>query len=877
MTDLKIYWSNLTPTRNGWVDEIESYLDTLEVYYHCENFQYQRFENELEIVIPVSQADLSNQEVGNYVRFYQDNIAWYYFVMSYKWTSKTSLRLSLSIDSVNTFVGTHVHFSPKTVIEREHEDRYVESNTATKLIKRFDPENEEIPITQERTTNTVVTQNTNNNLDWFLIYKTNQDASIQENNPISCYCIANDPLVISKTGGGASQTLTPSDLPANQYNYVVGVENLGGQITANIQTGYDANSATVIRNNRALVIGNEYRKVIPTYQETPYGQASTGADIEVYRATDFRFVSDGTNIFIEVYGDFVRTESHQGSLANPSWSISSGFVVIAGNSVTVSSFTINELNFTRVTYDGSIPIQYAQQLITTTQVYNIGSQVTRSTIGYNSVDKTDAKIIKIIRLPYAPCEVTYNSQTGVYTFPGEWTYESGYMKLNDASLSTEFESSLDDVNWDFFVQDIPSVPKVQDNRLAKDDPKLATSQFSTYKFLYDSFAQEVKLEKFVLANGTQTQIALPIKFKPTNTINSRFAFKLNWNSTSWGSASTIKVSGDYDEYLLANRNNEETIFSSDYLNYLRNGYNYDKKVKSEQSAMSYLMGGLQVAGAAISFATSAFTGGASVAAGVALTTGAITTFAGAGYQQYSNEQAMAQKIKNLQMQAVNVSGSDDVNLLKYYSQNKLYFVVYEPLQFQKDALNNLFYYCGYKHKKMGIPNTTSRTWFNFIQCKPVFEEEENSQPGAPYNKFWDDIKTRFMAGVTRYHRVQETYDWSQEKENWETFLIAFDINDMSAVEWSSETFPSYTKTTFTGTWNGPTLNNTTQYIKVNFYDTEADWDDEEPNDSAIATVSANKTFTTSYEHQGLYAVTFQVVDTINPQKSSEVREYFNIY
>lgn len=151
--------------------------------------------------------------------------------------------------------------------------------------------------------------------------------------------------------------------------------------------------------------------------------------------------------------------------------------------------------------------------------------------------------------------------------------------------------------------------------------------------------------------------------------------------------------------------------------------------------MSYLMGGLQVAGAVVGFAASAFTGGASAAAGVALATGAITTFASAGYQQYSNEQAMAQKLKNLQMQAASVSGSDDVDLLKYYNKNKLYFVSYAPLRFQRNALNDLFHYCGYKHKAMGVPNTESRVWFNFIQCKPVFVEEESGEVGVPYNKF----------------------------------------------------------------------------------------------------------------------------------------------
>lgn len=240
---------------------------------------------------------------------------------------------------------------------------------------------------------------------------------------------------------------------------------------------------------------------------------------------------------------------------------------------------------------------------------------------------------------------------------------------------------------------------------------------------------------------------------------------MDWENPSCWQDTVIYRYSDYEDYLLVTRNNEETIFSSDYLNYLRNGYNYDKKVKSEQATVSYAMGALQVAGAAASFVAAAFTGGASAAAGIALTTGAITTFTSAAYQQHTNDETLAQKIKNLQMQSAAAIGSDDIDLLKYYNKNKLYFCIYRPLSFQRAALNNLFYYCGYKHKAMGIPNTTSRLWFNFIQCKPIFVEEENATQDVPSNKFWDDLKVRFMAGVTRYHRVQGMYDWTQTKEN----------------------------------------------------------------------------------------------------------------
>lgn len=859
MTDLKIYWSNLTPTRNAWVDDIEDYLSGLQVFYHCEDFQYQRFANELEIVIPVPQADLSQQEVGNYVRIYQDNIAWYYFVMSYKWTSKNSLRLSLSIDSVNTFVGTHVHFSPKTVIERQHKDRYVIDSDfyIKRVIKRFDPENEEIPINQENVTTQVIKQQDNSDLDWFLIYKTAQDASIKENNPVSCYCIANKPLVISKSGGGASQTLHPTDLPSGQYSYVLNDDNPNFSLTINwhyIRYNVEDTRKNLTFENNCWIRNLHYN--------TQQLSSSRYAQVK-----GLKFVSNGTDINVLLYlSSWTYTAPTGVNIVDVGFNYSSD----------TQSITINSLNFTRITYDGNIPFEYAQQLITDTQVYNIGSQVTRLTMAYSALDKTDSKIIKIIRLPYAPCTVTYNIQ-GVYIFPNEWEYESGYMKLNDASLSTEFESNLDRFNWlNYLTNSISHTPRNTDSRLSLTDPKIETSQFSTYKFLYDSFSQEVKLERLEI-NGLDGVPYLPIKFKPTNTINSRFAFKLDWGSDSSWNNTSIKTYADYENYLLVNRNNEETIFSSDYLNYLRNGYNYDKKVKNEQSVMNYVMGGLQTVGAIVSFAASAFTGGASVAAGIALTTGAITTFTSAAYQQHSNEQAISQKLKNLQMQSVGVSGSDDVDLLKYYNNNKLYFSLYRPLKFQIAALNNLFFYCGYKHKAMEVPNTTSRLWFNFIQCKPVFIEEEGAEVGAVYNKFWDDIKTRFIAGVTRYHRVNGSYDWAQEKENWEVNLLNFyDISEMSSITWSSEHFPHYDVTTFSGSWNGPTLNNTTQYIEVKFYDTEADWDASQPNETDTAIVQANKTFSIEYRNQGIYAVSFRVVNSNEPEKSSAIKTIYPI-
>ena len=79
---------------------------------------------------------------------------------------------------------------------------------------------------------------------------------------------------------------------------------------------------------------------------------------------------------------------------------------------------------------------------------------------------------------------------------------------------------------------------------------------------------------------------------------------------------------------------------------------------------------------------------------------------------------------------------------------------------------DLFYYCGYTANRQDIPNTTSRYWFNYIQCEPVFNEEETSI----YKNYLDDIKARYNAGITVYHDHNNTYDWGQTHENWEINL-----------------------------------------------------------------------------------------------------------
>ena len=143
------------------------------------------------------------------------------------------------------------------------------------------------------------------------------------------------------------------------------------------------------------------------------------------------------------------------------------------------------------------------------------------------------------------------------------------------------------------------------------------------------------------------------------------------------------------------------------------------------------------------------------------------------YFNYSkDENSMQNKLNNLAAQSTTVIGSDDVDLLSYYNGNRLEIKKYDTISQQKEALYKLFFYSGYAHNAMAKPNITSRYWFNFIQCKPVFNEEG----ATPYNDHLDDVKTRYQAGVTVYHHHYDTirWDWEQKFENWEVNFLPTD-------------------------------------------------------------------------------------------------------
>ena len=120
------------------------------------------------------------------------------------------------------------------------------------------------------------------------------------------------------------------------------------------------------------------------------------------------------------------------------------------------------------------------------------------------------------------------------------------------------------------------------------------------------------------------------------------------------------------------------------------------------------------------------------------------------------------------MQSSSVTGTNDIDLLRAYSGNKAKLVKYDMNDGMKEAVYNLFYYCGYSCNKRysEVDNFHTRVNFNFIQGELIIEQ-------ANFDKdIQDEIVKKWKEGFTIIWKYNSSYILPTDlKENWETYLM----------------------------------------------------------------------------------------------------------
>jgi len=701
-SSIKIYKCELTPERNAKVDQLADYLADLTAIYENDKFQYQKIDLDIVIKIEVDQSYVGTA-VGNYLDLYQDNKHFYYFIMKPTWRSANTVELQCSIDSVNTF-ATDFTFTNKTNIIRQHKDRFYASATFT-------------PGSSYSITKIVDKVSEGINGVKYQ-YSDNTIASTIDTKSSMWYLVYKNNADVNDEKYPLECLLVPGTSVPTASGYV---------------------SSKVINSAFFDDLSMQYIYILKSDNPNFYaGSSYNWTDWPLY--VGFKIEKDSSNIRITPIADGITQPSP----------------------ISTSSITVTNMVGYRLTNIDTYQVSEVEnEAFVYLRVGAMNDGVNYS-ININDVNKTDSKIVKIIECPYCPIGITWTGNS--INLPAGWQYAGGCFKLtnlNNEFLNDKFNADLLSSQYSLTFSGAQTVTKAAFTRLGKSqsyEPKLLHSDFYNYNLVYDSFTSPVNFEQISILNNTTPQIK--VEYKQSNTLSSDLAFK--WSIVG----QTYNEQGNYDHYLLSNRNNEIGLYTSEYLNYMRVGYNYDRKQANMSIAGSWLGTGAAIAGAIASFALAGATGGISAVAAVSLATTAVGGIANSISTTVTQERNLAQKINETQNSAVQVSNMNDVNLLHYYNGNKLHKTIYEISADLKVSVFDLFHRCGYALNKPGIPDTTSRYWFNYIQCEPVFAANSNA-----YDNFKQDLIARYKAGVTVYHNNGGTYDWQQQYWNPETSMF----------------------------------------------------------------------------------------------------------
>lgn len=735
---ITLYSTKILENENFIIDEIDSYLFLNGNGVAHQDSQF--IKNGLDIVIKLSDNafnwDDSQAVAYNYCRIINKdgnttNRACYYFIREVKWLAQHTIQLTLHMDVLNTFKsGVHYTISNRTLITREHKNRFYKQITGLNTFSYFYdidiyPEGINPKLVRYGDNLTKLHDNISRiNPNFYLIYKNSKENSEDADNVVNCYLACDLPFRV------VSSFITIEYLRNLGFSYFY----FSQMQSASVPTNLEFYGEAVLLPTRKITFSN-------------IGDTLQGGMFEAY------IEPDQTSIRIKGYR-YDSNDMNEVPIDETPLYKTQRIRIPQGTKF----YATNTNSYTR----GNVLIQSNERTFNETPVVDI-------TTPYNDINKTDSRIIKIIKLPYAVTSgFSYNLLTNQLEFDDSiWEIDDEEHLLKLVDLSKDFyQDNIIDSKLDIFPindKDHPpftnestfSLTALRDTAL---EPKLYHSEFYQIKYFYDSFSKNINLEDLNIPVFTYTTPSdLKIGFKMTKTINSRFMFYFDAFPKKYSDE-------DIDKALIVQRNNEEVIYSSPYINYLRSGFNYDVKAKNRTEAFSWFTAGVGIVGGALSLAFGSKTLGAGLIASSVMSIGsAIKTTVQA-------EQNLEAKLHALKWQANSVYGADDVDLMSKYCDNKLIRTIYKCSPRMEQLVKDLFFYTGYIENRMGVPDVTTRKWFNFLQCDIKFETTKN----IPLDCL-EEMSAKFKGGVTYFHRnqVSNVYRWDIERqyENWESMFF----------------------------------------------------------------------------------------------------------
>ena len=640
------------------------------------------------------------------------NCRYYYFVKRNEWLSTGAIALECRLDTLNTLVaGGLVGFGPRTVTRRRHKSRFVMDDDTTKLIRLVDKYDEGLYPIQYRTKWIRLNEEGQSGVQWNLVYRNANQPSPTEYyqiNPVEMHITTDDDraVIINPT---VYDILEATDFTGQDGDdYLLDMNDWNSGITAEV-----SGVTTPIADNWPLMVHRD------------------GAVIELCRVN-------------QIAGTYYK-----------------GDILVAGGTIRLYNLNASTLHFANVTLPWSGTPSYSDFTVSLTKTSASIKGI------YGTYDRTDPRLIRVAKVPYPPVAIPVAD--GVAHIPNGWEYSASFGDLKKTDINTRFSRVMElKMTENPLLSDMVLDPVValRNPYVIDHESKLYHSAFHTIKFAYDSFFVSVPLEN--LTSGTSPSryeelfhaTDIQVQYTVSTTMSGKFMFQFNVIAAVYDSTE------DYPYTMTIARNNEEPVFTSAYVNYLRNGYNYDVKAKS----LSAMSSGAMIAAGIGSGAILGAMGGNPVGAIAGAVVGGVSAAISTAFSQISAEQAIQQRLNNAKNQAVNVTGSDDVDLMVQYAKNRLHIVEYEPSLEMRSTLFDLFYLYGYACNETGVPLHNNRYYFDFLQCDPEFTYTSTLTVFSP--EFLNDLRDRFNAGVTFLHEPLTLLGYiTCDYENWEREIL----------------------------------------------------------------------------------------------------------
>lgn len=709
----------IIPEKNFIVDDIDSYLATLELT-EVNRYQYIKHSLMLDVKFNQSQVlqEYDNLNDYNYltIKNSDSNKIVYYFIKKRVVRANQTILFELEMDVLNTFKWNEDYaVSPRTNVIREHKARW-QTGRDGKYHPVIDFYSEGIQVPTYRSLKTKLQENKVDDT-WYLIYKNRSNPSVDDPVVIDCYLAPKSSLPVKV---GENTIIDPSMIESG-YIYIIATQFTGGtEITFRFLGG-------------SLTIS----PYTPTSYQV-FALENVNGSIRLRRIQ-----------YSQSLGQWVHTTIDEISVANIEALGSFGTTIKCIKGTTIPE-QIQE-------GDDNYQIQFGDNIV--------------QLRAFSDVDRTDILLNKIIAIPYFPS--SYVMGSGVLVVPTDWEFiaQSAILKLKN--LNTKFLNQIETTYNDpvkVLFAGVDNSMFVDYGRNDNFEPKIHHSDFEQYKFVYDSFSYQFKMETMGNPNDPSLlRDKFTFNFIHTNTMNSRMLFQFLYERAY--------IQEDFENLLSVARNNEVVIYNSPYLNYLRTSYNYDVKAKERARFTTELGMGLGVAGQSLGIGIGLASGNPALAIQSALSgaTGIVSTLINGINSVAQAEENFQRKQAELSVQGVSVSGADDLDLLEHYSDNKAYYLIYEPSSKMRQLLFDLFYYTGYNTNEFKVPDVHTRKQFNFLQCElkiSHFVSENNVSRGGVYipDDCMAEIINKFSAGATFIHHYNNTWDMNQVSSNFETYL-----------------------------------------------------------------------------------------------------------